>query len=97
MKRTEVNKALALAALALPAAQGGGYMDCGSGVKLCGVLTLESGLGSGNYEVPVRGLNPSCQELLCCGATCVESVLLCCPHTGYPRPLPCSSNVVVHV
>lgn len=26
------------------------YMDCGSGVSLCGVLTLESGLGSGPYE-----------------------------------------------
>jgi len=25
-------------------------MDCGSGVKLCGVLTLESGFGTGNYE-----------------------------------------------
>lgn len=37
------------------------YMDCGSNVSLCGVLTLESGLGSGAYEhdVPcVHGLWP---------------------------------------
>ncbi|KAJ8610106.1 hypothetical protein CTAYLR_007077 [Chrysophaeum taylorii] len=36
-------------------------MDCGTGVKLCGVLTLESGLGSGEYEhdLPcVHGLWP---------------------------------------
>lgn len=28
-------------------------MTCGSGVGLCGVLTLESGLGSGTYSVSV--------------------------------------------
>ncbi|KAH8045241.1 hypothetical protein JL722_14306 [Aureococcus anophagefferens] len=36
-------------------------MDCGSGVDLCGVLTLCSGLGSGAYEHPapsVHGLWP---------------------------------------
>lgn len=36
-------------------------MDCGTGVELCGVLTLESGYGSGNYEHPepvVHGLWP---------------------------------------
>lgn len=36
-------------------------MDCGSGVKLCGLLTLETGYGSGNYEHPepvVHGLWP---------------------------------------
>mmetsp|Transcript_48797 Transcript_48797/g.62620 ORF Transcript_48797/g.62620 Transcript_48797/m.62620 type:complete len:192 (-) Transcript_48797:544-1119(-) len=36
-------------------------MDCGAGVGLCGVLTLESGDGSGNYdhdEPAVHGLWP---------------------------------------
>lgn len=31
-------------------------MTCGSGVGLCGVLTLESGLGSGTYSVSVAPL-----------------------------------------
>jgi len=36
-------------------------MNCGTGVPLCGVLTLESGLGSGNYQhkaATVHGLWP---------------------------------------
>lgn len=36
-------------------------MNCGTGVPLCGVLTLESGLGSGNYqhkEATTHGLWP---------------------------------------
>jgi len=36
-------------------------MTCGSGVELCGLLTLESGFGSGNYdhdECVVHGLWP---------------------------------------
>lgn len=36
-------------------------MTCGTGVPLCGVLTLESGLGSGNYQhkaATVHGLWP---------------------------------------
>ena len=38
-----------------------GYMECGDGVKLCGVLTLETGKGDGNYqhkEPSVHGLWP---------------------------------------
>ena len=26
------------------------YMECGSGVSMCGVLTLETGKGHGNYK-----------------------------------------------
>ena len=26
------------------------YMECGSGVTMCGVLTLETGKGQGNYK-----------------------------------------------
>ena len=37
----------------LTAAAGSGNMDCGAGVGLCGVLTLESGFGTGNYQVRV--------------------------------------------
>ena len=43
------------------AARGETKMECGSGVSLCGVLTLCSGLGSGAYEHPapsVHGLWP---------------------------------------
>lgn len=29
---------------------GGSTMTCGSGVGLCGLLTLESGYGTGNYQ-----------------------------------------------
>ncbi|KAJ8605654.1 hypothetical protein CTAYLR_000161 [Chrysophaeum taylorii] len=40
----------------------GKYMTCGSGVSLCGVLALESGLGEGFYahdEPTVHGLWPN--------------------------------------
>ena len=59
MVRTEVVVA-ALAALASPASSST-TMTCGSGVALCGVLTLETGLGSGTYSHPspvVHGLWP---------------------------------------
>ena len=35
---------------------GGNYMDCGS-VKLCGLLALETGLGSGYYKHPSPGVH----------------------------------------
>lgn len=38
-----------------------GGMNCGNGVNLCGLLTLESGFGTGNYghdEPVVHGLWP---------------------------------------
>jgi hypothetical protein len=41
----------AIAGLLVSSVSGSSPMDCGSGVGLCGVLTLESGYGSGNYQV----------------------------------------------
>uniref|UniRef100_A0A7S2WAR2 Uncharacterized protein n=1 Tax=Rhizochromulina marina TaxID=1034831 RepID=A0A7S2WAR2_9STRA len=52
---------LRVAWLLLLAVPAWGGMECGDGVSLCGVLTLESGYGSGNYEHPepvVHGLWP---------------------------------------
>uniref|UniRef100_A0A7S4RNX4 Uncharacterized protein n=1 Tax=Alexandrium monilatum TaxID=311494 RepID=A0A7S4RNX4_9DINO len=52
---------LVSAALLLGVARGSPYMKCGEGVHLCGVLTLQSGLGSGAYhhrQVGVHGLWP---------------------------------------
>ena len=52
--------ALALASAAPVLEHKGGYMDCGS-APLCGVVTLETGLGGGAYKhdfVAVHGLWP---------------------------------------
>ena len=48
-------------ALLAAAVEGSQNMGCGDGVGLCGVLTLESGAGSGYYHhdgVSVHGLWP---------------------------------------
>ena len=47
-----------LVALLYSRKQQGGFMECGSSVALCGVLTLSSGLGPGKY-----GLGPGLHGL----------------------------------
>lgn len=60
-----LSRSFAVAAALAPITSHAASMNCGTGVPLCGVLTLESGLGSGNYQhkaATVHGLWPQTGE-----------------------------------
>ena len=57
-----VNTIILTALMLLSSGEADTAMKCGSGVNLCGVISLESGFGSGNYNHPlpaVHGLWPA--------------------------------------
>lgn len=64
---------------------GGGRMACGAGVELCGVLSLETGLGHGAYSHPaptVHGLWPETGSFG--SSTCKQPASTAPPDQVYP-------------